>query len=129
MDTEARLKAAQKLADALGQPVTVRTRDGPKHEPMDDNEVKKIFRVLCQTRDLALVHQLVQQLPDSPFAGRTRTTPEYYRRLKETIPRHLPTSMAVDDALWILGWAARLMKYEASVRSGGTARGRQGGRR
>lgn len=97
MKEEQRLKEAERLARALAG--------------VDDNEVKKAYGFLVRERDLNSLHSLVNQLPDSPFR-RSGGTPYYYRRMKEVIPDHLPTTMAIDDALWIFGWACRLLKYE-----------------
>lgn len=112
MDTEARLRAAQRLAAELSRPMTIRGREGPEQKEMDDNEVKKAFGVLCRSRSLAELHAVIGNLPTTAFASRSGQTRAYYRRLQEMIPRQLPVTMDVDDAIAVLGWAVRLMKYE-----------------
>lgn len=112
MDTEARLRAADRLAKALSQRVPIPGRAGPEQKEMDDNEVKKAFGVLYRSRSLAELHAVIGRLPNTAFANRSRQTREFYRRLQETIPRLLPVTMDVDDAIAVLGWAVRLMKYE-----------------
>lgn len=102
MTTEQHLQKAQQLAQALVD--------------VDDNEVKKIYGFLCSQRQMSALHQLVKALPTSPFKDRSRSTPRYYSRMKEVIPRYLPETMDVNDAIQILGWACRLLKYEALKR-------------
>ncbi|MDW8365291.1 MAG: hypothetical protein RMK49_05565 [Abditibacteriales bacterium] len=103
MTPEQHLQKAQQLAQALSD--------------VDDNEVKKVYSFLCRQRQMSALHQLVEALPESPFKDRSKSTPHYYRRMKEVIPRHLPESMNLDDAVQILGWACRLLKYEALKRN------------
>lgn len=99
MTTEQHLQKGQELARALAE--------------VDDNEVKKVWSFLCRQRHLPALHQLVKELPASPFKNRSRRTQGYYDKMKEVIPRHLPQMMEIDDAVQIFGWACRLLKYEA----------------
>lgn len=112
MDTEAQLRAAERLAAELSRPITMRGRYGPEPKQMDDNEVKKAFGVLCRSRSLAELHAVIGRLATTAFASRSGQTRAYYLRLQETIPWQLPVTMDVDDAIAVLGWAVRLMKYE-----------------
>lgn len=103
MTPEQHLQKAQQLAQALSD--------------VDDNEVKKVYSFLCRQRQMSALHELVKALPQSPFKDRSKSTPTYYRRMQEVIPRQLPESMNIDDAVQILGWACRLLKYEALQRN------------
>lgn len=102
MDIEQRLDRAQQLAQTLSD--------------TDENEVKKVLGFLIQDRDLSQLHILVQQLVSSPFAKRSGRTRGYYERIQKAVTRYLPTTTDVEDAIWILGWATRLMKYEQAKR-------------
>lgn len=102
MTTEQHLQKAQLLAQALAD--------------VDDNEVKKVYSFLCRQRQMSVMHELVKALPASPFKNRSKSTPQYYARMKDIIPQHLPPSMDVEEAIQIFGWACRLLKYEAAKR-------------
>lgn len=102
MISEQHLQKAQQLAQALAN--------------VDDNEVKKVYSFLCHQRKIATIHQLVRALPMSPFKDRSGCTQGYYSRMAQVIPRYLPETMDVNDAIQILGWACRLLKYEALKR-------------
>ena len=112
MTIEERLRYAQRLAEQLATPFTLRGRK----RIIDDNEVRKVFGFLKVHRDIGSLYVLLEKLPDSPFAERSDVTREYFRRIKGIILRLLPSKADVDDILWILGWAWRLMKYELSKR-------------
>lgn len=102
MTPEQHLQKAQQLAQALSD--------------VDDNEVKKVYSFLCRQRQIAVLHQLVKALPTSPFKDRSGRTQWYYSRMAQAIPRHLPETIDVNDAIQILGWTCRLLKYEAFKR-------------
>lgn len=102
MTIEQHLQKAQQLAQALAD--------------VDDNEVRKAYGFLAHQRQMSALHQLVKALPMSPFKDRSKSTPHYYKKMQEVIPRHLPETMEVNDAIQILGWACRLLKYEALKR-------------
>ncbi len=102
MTPEQHLQKAQQLAQALSD--------------VDDNEVKKLYSFLCRQRQIAALHQLVKALPTSPFKDRSGRTQGYYSRMAQVIPHHLSETMDVNDAIQILGWACRLLKYEALKR-------------
>jgi hypothetical protein len=102
MTPEQHLQKAQQLAQALAG--------------VDDNEVKKVYSFLCRQRQMSALHQLVKLLPTSPFKDRSGRTQGYYSRMAQVIPRYLPEMMNVDDAVQILGWACRLLTYEAAKR-------------
>lgn len=102
MTTEQHLQKARQLSQALAD--------------VDDNEVKRVYSFLCRQHQMSELHQLIRALPTSPFKDRSKSTPHYYRRMQEVIPRHLPETMGTNDAIQILGWACRLLKYEALKR-------------
>lgn len=102
MTTEQHLQKAQQLAKALAE--------------VDDNEVKKVWSFLGRQRDMLALYQLIEGLPASPFKNRSKSTPRYYASMQKVIPQHLPQTMEVGDAIQILGWACRLLKYEALKR-------------
>jgi len=107
MTEEERWKKAEDLAQAL--------RD------VDGNEVKKVFAYLVRCRNMNQLHQLVNQLPNCTMARRSGRTRGYYQTIRQAVNQHLPANTMAEDALWILGWAVRLLKYEATQGSG-TAR-------
>lgn len=100
MTEEKRLEKAEKLAEAL--------------QAVDDNELKKVFAYLVRYQDMNQLHQLVNKLPDSPLARRSKKTRGYYQTIQQVLTQCLPKNTDIADALWILGWAARLLKYEAT---------------
>lgn len=102
MTTEQHLQKAQQLARALAN--------------VDDNEVRKVYGFLAHQRQMSALHELVKALPTSPFKNRSGKTPGYYSQMQKVIPLHLPTMMEVNDAIQILGWACRLLKYEGLKR-------------
>ncbi len=103
MTTEQHLQKAQQLARALAD--------------VDDNEVKKVYGFLRHQRQVSTLHELVRALPTSPFKNRSRRTLGYYSQIQKVIPQHLPITMEINDAIQILGWACRLLKYEEFKRA------------
>ncbi len=102
MTPEQHLQRAQQLAQSLVN--------------VDDNEVKKVYSFLCRNRKMEMLHELLELLPKSPFKDRSKSTFKHYTRMKEMIPMHLPKTIDVCDAIQILGWACRLLRYEAAKR-------------
>lgn len=116
MTTEQHLQKAQQLARALAD--------------VDDNEVRKVYGFLAHQRQMSALHELVKALLNSPFKNRSGKTPGYYSKMQRVIPLHLPATMEVNDAIQILGWACRLLKYEAlkqNKQQGKGAESRHGG--
>jgi hypothetical protein len=97
MDIEQRLACAHRLARDLSS--------------VDANEVKKFVTFLSRGRSLESLRQLVDLLPSTSFARRSKKTSNYFAQIKRSILADMPLGMDVEDAVWILGWAARLMTY------------------
>jgi hypothetical protein len=116
MTTEQHLQKAQRLAQALAD--------------VDDNEVRKVYGFLAHQHQMSALHELVKALPTSPFKNRSGKTPDYYSQMQKVIPLHLPVTMEVNDAIQILGWACRLLKYEKfkGAQQQSKRTGQQGGR-
>jgi len=103
MEIEEKLQRAERLSnDLIG---------------IDDNELKKVFSFLIKTRSLKEMFRLLEVLPSSPFARRSRRTRNYYEKIKEVIPRHIRKDTDVQEAIDIIGWSCRLLRYKATRRA------------
>ncbi|HXH13087.1 MAG TPA: hypothetical protein VNP04_25360 [Alphaproteobacteria bacterium] len=79
---------------------------------IEDNEVKKVYTFLCCQKDITSLHRLLKALAASPFRERSSRTRLYYTKMNDVIKKYLPENMDVADAVQILGWACRLLKYQ-----------------
>ncbi|MCS6806794.1 MAG: hypothetical protein RMM98_18100 [Acidobacteriota bacterium] len=101
----------QKLRNTSAQ---VGSRDRPRTvRGADPNELKKLYTFLLKHRDspdaMSKLRKLVSKLPDSNFAKRSGSTAGYYKNIKSALDGVGFYQLAVDDAIYILGWACRLL--------------------
>lgn len=91
----------------------------------DRDELKKIFSFLMARRDLDQLRRLVQALPSSDFAGRSNRTKGYFTNIRDALKQINFFSLALDDALRVLGWTCRLLPSKDDETSSRRAHGRR----
>lgn len=77
-------------------------------EGVDPNELKKVLTFLMKRRNMGAVKKLVEKLPTSNFAQRSSSTAAYYKNIHSALG-HDFYELAPEDAIYILGWACRLI--------------------
>lgn len=101
----------QRLRSASAQ---VGSRDRPRIvKGADSSELKKLYTFLLKHQDspdaMNKLRKLVSKLPDSNFAKRSRSTRGYYKNIKSALEASGFYQLAIEDAIYVLGWACRLL--------------------
>ena len=110
MEPQEQIKRAQELCNRLRNAAT---QVGPRGRQRsvrgaDPNELKKIYTFLLKHRDLNKLRRLLEKLPASNFAKRSGSTEGYYRNIQVALGPEF-YKLNIDDAVFILGWACRLL--------------------
>ncbi len=110
MEPQEQIKLGQELCRRIrGASVQVGSRERPIHvRSADPNELKKIYTFLIKHRDLDKLRKLVEKLPTSNFARRSGSTEGYYKNIKFALGSEF-YKLNVDDAIFVMGWACRLL--------------------
>lgn len=75
------------------------------------NEAKRFVTRLSQKPDFRSAYELVNRLSNHTDFHRTRQTPNYFRRIRDTL--NLLRTLPNKEQAVVLGWACRLAPYEA----------------
>ena len=110
MEPEEQIKRARVLRDRIKQ---ASAQVGPRDRMLqvkgaDPNELKKIYAFFLKHRDMNELRKLVGKLPSSNFARRSGSTHGYYQNIQTALSADF-YRLNVDDAVFVLGWACRLM--------------------
>ncbi|MCG3144833.1 MAG: hypothetical protein HONDAALG_02306 [Gammaproteobacteria bacterium] len=110
MQPQEHIRHATQLCQRLRSAATeVGSRDRQRQvRGADPNELKKIYAYLLKHRDLNKLKKLVERLPNSNFARRSGSTEGYYRNIQTALGAEF-YRFGVDDAIYVLGWACRLL--------------------
>jgi hypothetical protein len=111
MNSLDQIKQAEQLCQRLrNASAQVGSRDRPRTvRGADPNELKKLYTFLIKHRDMSKLRKLVGKLPDSNFAKRSGSTAGYYKNIKSALESSGFYQLAVEDAIYILGWTCRLL--------------------
>ncbi len=110
MQPHEQISQAQHLCQRLRSAATlVGSHDRQRQvRSADPNELKKIYAYLLKHRDLNKLKTLVGKLPSSNFARRSGSTEGYYKNIQTALGAEF-YRLSVDDAVYVLGWACRLL--------------------
>ncbi len=96
---ETRLNLANTLASRLGQAKVTK------------NQLAIFLSHLRRHKNLEATRKLLENLPNSSFAQRTKSTRSQFEHLASQLGPILKESDSWEEAAWILGWAARLIPF------------------
>jgi len=99
------LKTARKLARRLAD------------EQVDVNEVEKVLAYARRVRDVDRVREVLRRLATQDLIVYSKRTKGYIQSIQRIVGPVLPRDP--DAALELLGWTARLMRYEQQRRRAG----------
>ena len=77
---------------------------------VDVNEVENIFAYARHVRDPQKVKKMIYRLANQNVIIYSKRTKGYIKAIQRTVGSVLPNDP--DEALQLLGWTARLMRYE-----------------
>lgn len=99
------------MSEIIPQARSLAKRLNARH--VDVNELEKVLAYARQVRDTAKVRELIDRLARLNVIVYSRQTKRYAREIQEIVKPALPSDAR--QALLLLGWTVRLMRYDRAV--------------